>query len=68
MVEGTGFDRDVLIRAGVERTDALAAYGVSRIAQMLAHCDLDIVSTLDDGQIELVRIEAPPHLVGRTVV
>jgi trk system potassium uptake protein TrkA len=115
-VEGVGFDRDVLVRAGAEHADALAAvtsgdnrniviarvarnvfripkvvarlydprraeiyqrlglqtvsstaWGASRIIQLLAHRDLNVISTLGNGEVELVELEAPPHWVSRAV-
>lgn len=113
-VEGVGFDRDVLLRAGVESSDALAAltsgdnanivtarvartifkvpsvvarvydprraqiyrrlglqtvsttvWGVARIAQLLAHRELNVIRTLGEGEVELVEQEVPGHWVGR---
>jgi trk system potassium uptake protein TrkA len=115
-VAGSGFDRDVLARAGAERADAVAAvtardnlniviarvarnvfnvpkvvarlydprraeiyqrlglrtvsstaWGASRIMQLLGHLGLDVVSTLGNGEVELVEVEVPPHWVNRTV-
>ncbi len=115
-VEGIGFDRGVLIRAGVEYADALAAttsgdntniitarvarnvfhvpkvvarlydprraeiyqrlglqtvsstaWGVSRVIQLLAHRDLNVIHTLGAGGVELVECDVPLHWVSRTV-
>jgi trk system potassium uptake protein TrkA len=116
MVEGVGFDRDVLVQAGVERADALAAvtsgdnsnvitarvarrvfrvpkvvarlydprrveiyqrlglqtfstttWGVRRVIQLLAYRELNVVMALEEGDVELVAFEVPPHWVSRTV-
>lgn len=113
--EGVSFDRDVLLRAGVESSDALAAltsgdnaniitarvartifkvpsvvarvydprrakiyrrlglqtvsttaWGVTRMAQLLAHRELNVIRSLGEGEVELVEQEVPGHWVGRS--
>ena len=116
LVKGLGFDRSVLVDAGIERADAFVAasqsdnanivaartarnifhvprvvarlydprqaeiyerlglttissttWGAERIYQVLTHTDLDVWSTFGRGEVSLVHLEAPPHLVGRRV-
>lgn len=115
-VVGIGFDRDVLLRAGIERADGLAAvmssdeanvvaarlasqvfhvprvvarlydtrkaeiyrrlglqtiapitWGIHQIADLLCYSPLDTVLSLGSGEVDLVKTEIPPLLVGRTV-
>ena len=115
-VLGVGFDRDVLIAAGIEQADAFAAtsssdnanivaariarsifhvpkvvarlfdpsraeiykrlglvtisttaWGAERIRELLTHSDLDPVLAFGSGEVALISLEAPPHLVGRRV-
>jgi len=115
-VVGIGFDRDVLLRAGIERADGLAAvtasdeanvvaarlasqvfrvprvvarlydprkaeiyrrlglqtispitWGVHQIADLLSYSPLDVVLSLGSGEVDLVEVEIPLLLVGRTV-
>jgi len=114
-VVGVGFDREVLLKAGIDRADALAAltetdeanvvaarlasqvfhiprvvarlydlrkaeiyrrlglrtiapvaWGISRAADLLSHAQLEPVANLG-GDVEVVEVEVPPLLVGRTV-
>lgn len=114
-VVGVGFDRDVLIQAGIQRADGLAAvttsdetnvvvarlarqvfhvprvvarlydprkaeiyhrlglqtispiiWGVNRIADLLCYSQLDTILSLG-SDVDLVEIDIPPQLVGRTV-
>jgi trk system potassium uptake protein TrkA len=115
-VAGIGFDRDVLIQAGIERADGLASvtssdeanvvvarmarqifhvprvvarlyeprqaeiynrlglltiaptsWGIDRIADLLQHSNLDVIVSLGSGQVDLIEIELPHLLVGRSV-
>jgi trk system potassium uptake protein TrkA len=115
-VLGVGFDRDVLLKAGIETADAFAAtsssdsaniiaarvardifhvprvvarvfdprraeiyrrlglvtvsstaWGAERIHELLTHDELDPLMAFGNGEVSLLRIEAPPHLVGRQV-
>lgn len=112
---GVGFDRDVLLAAGVQRADGLASvmnsdeanivaariaremfqvprvvarvvdphkaeiyqrlgvqtisttlWGINRIANLLSYTELDVVFDISSS-VELVQIELPAALVGRTV-
>ena len=114
-VLGIGFDRDVLIKAGIERADGLAAvtasdeanvvsariasqvfhvpkvvarlydprkaeiydrlglqtistttWGINRIAELLCYSQFEPVVSLG-SEVDLVTVDAPPLLVGRTV-
>jgi trk system potassium uptake protein TrkA len=114
-IAGIGFDRDVLIKAGIQRADALAAvtsgdnsnivtartahnifhvpkvvariydprraeiyarlglltvssttWGTSRVIQLLAHPDIMVITTLGNGEVELVEVDAPAAWAGRT--
>lgn len=115
-VPGIGFDREVLLQAGIERADGLAAvtasdeanvvtariarqvfrvprvvarmhdprqaemyrrlglqtinpvtWGTSRVAEVLCYSQLDTVSSLGSGEVDVMEAEIPPLLVGRTV-
>ena len=115
-VTGVGFDREVLIRAGIESADALAAvtasdevnvvtarlarvmfrvprvaarlfdpgkeevyrrlglptishvtWGVSRLIELLCYSPLMSVKSLGGGEVELVEIDLPQLLAGRSV-
>jgi trk system potassium uptake protein TrkA len=113
-VLGVGFDRDVLLEAGIETADAFAAttssdsanivaarvardifhvprvvarvfdprraeiyrrlglvtvssaaWGAERIHELLTHSELDPVMAFGAGEVSLLRVEVPLHLVGR---
>jgi trk system potassium uptake protein TrkA len=113
---GVGFDRDVLVKAGIEKADALAAltpsdeanvvtarvaslvyhvprvvarlydplkaeiykrlglntiapvsWGINRIADLLNYSLLNTVMSLGTGEVDVVELEVPALLVGRTV-
>lgn len=115
-VTGGGFDREVLLRAGIESADALAAvtasdevnvvaarvarvifrvprvaarlydprkaevylrlgistishvdWGVSRIIELLCYSRLESIKSLGSGEVDIVEVEVPQLLVGRTV-
>ena len=115
-VKGVGFDRDILIQAGIEEADAFAAasssdnanviaariarnifrvprvvarlydprraevyqrlglltissttWGAERIRELLTHSELDPEVTFGNGEVCLLSVETPPHLVGRFV-
>lgn len=116
VVVGLGFDRQVLLSAGIEQADAFAAtspsdnanivaariarliyrvpivvarlydprraeiyrrlglvtissvsWGAERIYQLLTHAELDPVYNFGHGEVALLEVEAPPHLIGRRV-
>ena len=115
-VRGVGFDREVLLRAGIESADGFAAtsssdnvnavaariartlfhvprvvarlfdperaevykrlglatissttWGAERIRELLTHADLDAVRSFGTGEVQLLEIEVPSALVGRSV-
>ncbi len=115
-ITGVGFDREVLLQAGIERADGLAAVsasdeanvvtariarevfrvpkvvarvyepgkaeiyrrlglqtispitiGTHRLAELLTLSQLDTVTPLGTGEVEIAEAEVPPLLVGRTV-
>lgn len=57
---------EIYQRLGLQ-TVSSTAWGASRIIQLLGHRELNIVSSLGSGEVELVEVEVPPHWVGRTV-
>jgi len=115
-IKGIGFDREVLIQAGIEQADAFAAasssdnanivaariahnifhvprvvtrlfdpqraeiyrrlgmltissttWGAERIRELITSAELDPVMSFGSGEVSLINIEVPPHLVGRMV-
>jgi trk system potassium uptake protein TrkA len=115
-VVGVGFDRDILLKAGIEHADAFAAasssdnanilaariahnifhvprvvarlfdpqraeiyrrlgmltissttWGAERIRELLTSAEIDPIISFGSGEVSLVNIEVPPHLVGRMV-
>jgi len=115
-VKGIGFDRDVLLQAGIELADGFAAtsssdnanivgariariifsvpkvvarlydprraeiygrlglltissttWGAERITELLTHSELDAAYSFGSGEVSLLRIELPAHLVGLQV-
>jgi trk system potassium uptake protein len=115
-IRGVGFDRNILVQAGIEDADAFAAtspsdnaniiaariarnifhiprvvarlydprrveiyrrlglltissttWGAERIREMLTHADLDMIHSFGHGEVELLEMETPSHLVGQTV-
>jgi trk system potassium uptake protein TrkA len=115
-ITGVGFDRDVLIKAGIEQADAFAAasssdnaniiaariahnifhvprvvarlfdpqraeiyrrlgmltissttWGAERLRELLTSAELDPIVSFGSGEVSLVNIDIPSHLVGRMV-
>ncbi len=115
-IAGVGFDREVLLNAGIEQADAFAAasssdnvnivaariahnifhvprvvarlfdpqraeiyrrlgmltissttWGAERLRELLTSADLDPIISLGSGEVNLVNIDIPSHLVGRMV-
>jgi trk system potassium uptake protein TrkA len=115
-IKGVGFDRKVLVDAGIEQSDAFAAtsssdnvnivaariarnifrvprvvarlydprraeiyrrlglltisstsLGAERIRELITHAEMEPVISFGDGEVNLIRMEIPPHLVGRQV-
>jgi trk system potassium uptake protein TrkA len=48
-------------------TISSTTWGAERIYQVLTHTDLDVWDTFGRGEVSLVHLEVPPHLIGRTV-
>jgi len=116
MIKGLGFDRNVLLQAGIEQAEAFIAashsdntnivaariarnifhvprvvarlfdprqaeiyqrlglttisstnWGAVRIFQVLTHSELDVWDTFGRGEVSVVRLEAPPQLIGHRV-
>jgi trk system potassium uptake protein len=51
---------------GIE-TISTTSWGIQRASEMLSYNQLDSILTLGDGSVEMVRVEMPNLLVGRTV-
>lgn len=115
-VGGVSFDREVLLQAGIGRTDGLAAvtgsdatnlvtarlarhvfhvprvvarlyeprkaeiyrqlgvqtltpiaWGIQRLAELLCYSQLHATLSLGSGEVDLMEVELPPLLLGRTV-
>ncbi len=115
-ITGVGFDRDILIQAGIERADGLAAvtssdeanaviariasqifrvpkvvarlydqrkaeiykrlgiqtidpatWGITRVYDLLCYSQLNAVVSFGSGDVDVVELEVPALLVGRTV-
>jgi trk system potassium uptake protein TrkA len=115
-IKGVGFDRNVLVDAGIQTADAFAAtsssdnvnivaariarnifrvprvvarlydprraeiyqrlglltisstnLGAERIRELITHAELEPVISFGRGEVNLMRIEAPPQLVGRAI-
>jgi trk system potassium uptake protein TrkA len=49
------------------QTISTTTWGVQRTTEMLSYDQLDSVLTIGDSNVELIRIETPALLVGRTV-
>jgi trk system potassium uptake protein TrkA len=48
-------------------TIAPTSWGIDRIADLLQHSNLDVIVSLGSGQVDLIEIELPHLLVGRSV-
>src|SRR4030042_5919057 len=115
-ISGVGFDREVLMKAGIEQADAFAAasssdnanivaariahnifhvprvvarlvdprraeiyrrwgiltissttWGAERLRELLTSAELDPILSFGSGEVSLLNIEVPPHLIGRMV-
>lgn len=49
------------------QTISATTWGIRRVSEMLSYNELDTVTTLGDDNVELVRIDVPALLVGKTV-
>lgn len=48
-------------------TISSTTWGAERIRQVLTHTDLDVWDTFGRGEVSIISLDAPSHLVGRTV-
>lgn len=116
LITGNCFDREVLLRAGIEQVDGLAvttsndetnvimarlarlvfrvprvvarlhdprkaeiyqrlevqvaapfSWAINRFVDLLSYSELDAVSSLGNGEVEIIRVEVPPLLEGKKV-
>ena len=49
------------------QTISATTWGIRRVTEMLSYNELDTVTTLGDDNVELVRIDVPALLIGKTV-
>ena len=49
------------------QTISATTWGIRRVSEMLSYNELDTVTTLGDDNVELVRIDVPALLIGKTV-
>ena len=49
------------------QTISATTWGIRRVSELLSYDQLDVVTTIGDDNIELVRIEVPMLLAGKTV-
>jgi len=57
---------DVYRRLGI-LTMSPATWGISRIVELLCYSKLDTIKSLGSGEVDVVEVEVPELLVGRTV-
>ena len=57
---------EVYRRLGLQTINPIT-WGTNRIAELLCHSQLDTVLSLGDGEVDIVEVEIPLPLVGRTV-
>lgn len=57
---------DIYRRLGIQ-TISTTSWGIERATEVLTYQQLDSVYDIGNGNVNLVRIEVPPMLVGRTV-
>ncbi|HEX9116578.1 MAG TPA: TrkA family potassium uptake protein [Anaerolineae bacterium] len=48
-------------------TVSSTSWGTRRVIQLLAHPDITVLTTLGNGEVELVEVDAPDAWAGRTV-
>lgn len=53
-------------RLGIQAI-APVTWGVSRITELLCYTKLDTIKSLGSGEVDVVEVEVPPLLAGRTV-
>jgi len=57
---------EIYRRFGLQ-TISTISLGAERLAELISYSDLDTVISLGSSQVDIVDLEIPPHLVGRTV-
>ena len=57
---------EIYKRLGLQ-TIAPTAWGINRIADLLLYSPLEVICTIGSGDVELVEVEMPPMLAGKTV-
>ncbi len=57
---------EIYARLGLP-TVSSTAWGTSRVIQLLKHRDITVLTTLGNGEVELVEVDAPHAWVSRTV-
>jgi trk system potassium uptake protein TrkA len=48
-------------------TISSTTWGAERIRELLTHAELDTVRSFGGGEVTLIDVEVPVHLIGRTV-
>jgi trk system potassium uptake protein TrkA len=48
-------------------TISSTSWGAERIYELITHRDLDVLMTFGHGEVTMVTVEIPPHVVGRLV-
>lgn len=46
-------------------TISSSAWGAQRIVQVLSHPEVDVIDSFGHGEVSLIRLEAPPNLIGQ---
>jgi len=57
---------EIYKRLGIQTIDP-STWGINRVNDLLCFSQLDTVFSLGSGEVDIVEIEVPPMLVGRTV-
>lgn len=57
---------DIYQSFGIQ-TISLVSWGIQRVTELLNYDQLDTVWTPANGQVEMIRVETPPLLVGHTI-
>lgn len=57
---------EIFNRLGL-RTITPTTWGVNRLVDLLCHAEMNTVLSLGNGELDIVREDVPPMLVGRTV-
>ncbi len=57
---------DIYQSFGIQ-TISPVSWGIQRVTELLSYNQLDTVWSPDNGQVEIIRVETPPLLIGHTV-